>query len=227
MMKRLTLYIFSLLLSLTAIHAQENYKVSISDKHRIVTGSIEVNKADKVIFANALVWAIEQGEKYKELLADIDFDKMRMVIDYNLSNEGESSFTSKLTLQVSQGRLVYLVDNIKGQSSGLASMLGTTLFDKMNPEKKPKQKALIEEFEALNKKGLAKLFDYVRNHDTDVSKWDCIAENRLEKGMTVEDVTMILGKPINIQKSNTTIQYMYNTFTYVFFEDGKLKSFMQ
>ena len=50
---------------------------------------------------------------------------------------------------------------------------------------------------------------------------------RESKGMSIEEVLLILGKPINIQKSAETVQYMYNTFTYVFFENGKVKSFMQ
>ena len=71
------------------------------------------------------------------------------------------------------------------------------------------------------------MFEYVRNHNTEVSKWESISEHRIEKGMSIEEVLLILGKPINIQKSAETVQYMYNTFTYVFFENGKVKSFMQ
>ena len=226
-MKRFLSNVVLLLLTATTSLAQENYNMSVSEKHRIVTGSIEINKPDCVIFANALLWAVERGEKYKELIEDCDFEKLRLTIDYNLVQDGQIAYTSQLTLQVSQGRLVYLVHDIKGQPSGLSSVLGAVNFDKLNPEKKTKHQTLIEDFEALDKKDLKKMFEYVRNHNTEVSKWESISEHRIEKGMSIEEVLLILGKPINIQKSAETVQYMYNTFTYVFFENGKVKSFMQ
>ena len=173
------------------------------------------------------MWAIERGGQLKELITDIDYEKMRFTMDYNIIREGQSSFAAKLTIQVGQGRMVYLVNNIKGQTSGFSGMLGAAIFDKMSPEKKPKQKIMIEEFESANKKELLSLFEYINYHNKRLEHWNSIIENRIEKGMDVDDVTLILGKPIDIQKSGETTQYMYNTFTYVFFENGEVKSFMQ
>lgn len=171
--------------------------------------------------ANALLWAIERGTQLKELVTDIDYERMRFTMDYNIIREGQSSFAAKLTIQVGQGRMVYLINNIKGQTSGFSGMLGAVSFDKMNPEKKPKQKAMIEEFESVNKKELKSLFEYIGQHDMKTGYWTSITENRLEKGMDVNDVILILGKPVDIQKSGETTQYMYNSFTYVFSKTGK------
>lgn len=207
--------------------AQANFSVSIANKQRIVTGSQTFQKDDQVIFANALMWAIERGSQLKELIVDCDYEKLRFTMDYNIIRDEESSFTTKLSIQVGQGRMVYLVSDIKGQATGLSGMLGAVNFDKMNPEKKSKQKAMIEEFEIVNKKELMALIEYIGQHNTNIDYWQSITENRLEKGMGISDVVLILGKPVDIQKSGDTTQYMYNTFTYVFFEDGKVKSFMQ
>ncbi|MBQ8457503.1 MAG: hypothetical protein IJ540_07870 [Prevotella sp.] len=225
-MKRFTLYIL-LLFGLLTAQAQANYQVSVADRQRIVTGSQSFQKDDREIMANALMWAIERGGQLKELITDIDYEKMRFTMDYNIIREGQSSFAAKLTIQVGQGRMVYLVNNIKGQTSGFSGMLGAAIFDKMSPEKKPKQKIMIEEFESANKKELLSLFEYINYHNKRLEHWNSIIENRIEKGMDVDDVTLILGKPIDIQKSGETTQYMYNTFTYVFFENGEVKSFMQ
>mgnify|MGYP002623817691 CR=1 FL=1 len=207
--------------------AQANFNVSVANKQRIVTGSQTFQKDDKVILANALMWAIERGSQLKELISDCDYDKMRFSMDYNIIRENQASFTAKMTIQVNQGRMAYLVSDIRRQAAGLSAMLGAVNFDKMNPEKKPKQKAMIEEFEIANKKEIKALFDYIDSHDINTDHWNSIIDNKVEKGMAVSDILLILGKPIDIQKSGDTIQYMYNTFTYVFFEDGKVKSFMQ
>lgn len=209
--------------------AQENYNVIVSGKQRIVTGSVEFNKGDRTIFANALMWAIEQGNELKELVTDCDFEKMRFEMTNNMAEEGQTTFSSILTVQVNQGRLIYLVSDIKGQGGGLSSVLGGGLisFDRMNPEKKPKQQAMIDDFEKVNTKTLKQLISFVREHDVDVSYWNCFLENKIENNMSVEDVKIVLGKPLNILKDGNTTQYMYNPFTYVFFENNKVKSFIK
>lgn len=207
--------------------AQSGFQVTTADKERIVTGSQTFDKQDHEIFLNAMLWTIERGTQLKELISDCDFEKLRLTLDYNIIQEEATSFASKLTIQVSQGRLVYLVSDIKGQQTGLGGMLGAVQFNKMNPEKKPKQKQMVEEFEQQNKKILQSLLEFVGSTKTDLTFWQQISEGKLEKGMSKTDVMLILGKPIDIQTASGTTQMMYNSFTYVFLEEGKVKSFMQ
>lgn len=68
---------------------------------------------------------------------------------------------------------------------------------------------------------------FVNDTDTNISRWDAIVRGQLEKGMSKTDVYLVLGKPIDTQTSGDTTQFMYNQFTYVFFENGTVKSFMQ
>ena len=156
-----------------------------------------------------------------------DYENMRFTMAYSIVQEGGNTFTADLTIQVGQHRMVYLVSNIKGLPNGLSAFLGATSFNKMNPEKKPKQQEMITEFETLNKKELQALLKYVDTKSTVTSRWEAITQGQLEKGMTEDEVILILGKPVDVQKSGSTKQMMYNQFTYVFFENDVVKSFMQ
>ncbi|MBQ9213191.1 MAG: hypothetical protein IJ150_04540 [Bacteroidales bacterium] len=161
------------------------------------------------------------------MIEDVDYEKMRFTMKYYLIQENATSYASQLTIQVTQGRLVYLVSDIKAQVSGLGGVLGATSFNKMNPEKKPKQKQMQDEFEVLNKVQLQNMLDYVEKSEMDIRRWDHFKNRRLEEGMTMKEVLLTLGKPIDMQTSGETTQLMYNTFTYVFMEKGIVKSFIQ
>ncbi len=225
-MKKLFILIAFLSLSANML-AQTGFDLTVADKKRVVTGSQSYEKNDEEIFANALLWAIERGDKLKDLLDEIDYERLRFTMVYNIIQEESMSYSSLLTVQVAQGRLVYLISNIKGQTSGLGGMLGATNFDKLNPEKKPKHKAIMEEFEVVNKKQLKAMLQYVGENKIDVSNWKDIAAGQLKKGMSESDVLLIHGKPIDRQTSNGTTQLMYSQYIYVFLEEGKVKSFTQ
>lgn len=226
-MRNKTILLFCLLLLSSTLVAQTGFQLTTADKKKIVTGSQLFQKSDKVIFANALLWAIERGQQLKELIEDVDYEKMRFTMKYYLIQENATSYASQLTIQVTQGRLVYLVSDIKAQVSGLGGVLGATSFNKMNPEKKPKQKQMQDEFEVLNKVQLQNMLDYVEKSEMDIRRWDHFKNRRLEEGMTMKEVLLTLGKPIDMQTSGETTQLMYNTFTYVFMEKGIVKSFIQ
>ena len=71
------------------------------------------------------------------------------------------------------------------------------------------------------------MLDYVEKTSTDVDQWENIKSRRLKEGMTMKEVLLTLGKPVDVQTSGETTQLMYNTFTYVFMENGRVKSFIQ
>lgn len=225
-MKRILTFIIMLTCA-GAILAQASFKVKVADKKRIVTGSKEYDKPDREIFANALLWAINSGKQLKENILDCDYDKLSYKMVYNLQQDGGTTFTANLTIRVAQGRLVYLIENIKGLPSGMGAVLGATSFDRMNPEKKPKQQAMIFEFEELSKKVLVAMLESVGSTSTNIDHWQEITTGQVVKGMSLTDVTLILGKPVDKQVSGNITQFMYNQFTYVFFEDDKVKSVMQ
>jgi hypothetical protein len=86
---------------------------------------------------------------------------------------------------------------------------------------------MIFEFEELSKNVLVTMLESVGSTSTNIDHWQEITTGQVVKGMSLTDVTLILGKPVDKQVSGNITQFMYNQFTYVFFEDDKVKSVMQ
>ena len=161
----------------------------------------------------------------KEEIVDIDFGKERLSMVYNLRREDDEdpAYTCRLQLQVTEGQLVFTVKDVK-MHGGLKSMFSN--FDKLDPVKKTKHADIIREFERLNDAKLNNLFNFIKEHQLQVTNWDNIRSGSLQRGMTEDEVMLIYGKPVSKQSDGTTTQYMFNSFVRVFIENGKVKSFV-
>lgn len=223
-MKRI---ILSLILAgiLLPMMAQKQYATTIVDKKRIVTGIEEFSLPSQTIFGNALLWAINEGPQGKEEIVDIDYGKERLAMVYNLRRDGEDNpaYTCRLQIQVTENQLVFTIKDVK-MHGGLMGMFSN--FDKLNPEKKTKHADIIREFERLNDQKLYNLFSFIREHQLQVPNWDNVRSGSLQRGMTEDEVLLIYGKPGSIQSDGATTQYMFSSFVRVFFENGKVKSFV-
>jgi hypothetical protein len=223
-MKRIILS-FLLVGMLLPLMAQKQYATTVVEKKRIVTGIEEFSLPSQTIFGNALLWAVNEGPQGKEEIVDIDFGKERLSMVYNLKRDGDDdpAYVCRLQLQVTENQVVFTVKDVK-MHGGLKSMFSN--FDKLNPEKKTKHADIIREFERLNDEKLNSLFNFIREHQLQVTNWDNIRSNSLQRGMSEDEVMLIYGKPASKQSDGTTTQYLFSSFVRVFIENGKVKSFV-
>lgn len=223
MIRRQLFILLTMLTCVTSIVAQVSFDVSVVEKRRIVTGTQDFQKSDDVIFANALLWAVNEGPGRKEEIVDCDFVKRQFSMVYHLQREGEEAYTCRLGVKVAQGKLVFLVSEVKVQGGLLSSFVS---FDRLNPEKKAKHQDIINDFQALNNQKLLSLFSFVGDYSPKITNWKNVCMNRIDRGMSADEVRLIYGKPINIQSDGTKVQYMYSSFVYVFMENDTVASFV-
>lgn len=221
MMKRFLL-VLTLMSGFSALWAQVSYDITMMDKKRVVSGMQEIQKPDDEIFANLMLWATEQGPGCKDEILDCDFVKRQMTMVYNLKDDEKILYTCRLNAKVSQGRLVFLVSDVKMQ--GLAGMFSN--FDKLNPEKKSKHQDIINEFQRINNQNLNEMLTFVNDHNPSITNWKNVCTGKIEAGMSSDEVRLIYGKPISIQENGANAQYFFSTFVYVFLEKGIVKSFV-
>lgn len=203
--------------------AQVSFDVTMAEKKRIVSGSIGYRSSDDEAFANALLWAVNEGPGRKEEILDCDFLKRQLTMVYILKRNEEPAYTCRLTLKLADGQMMFLINDIKIQGGLLSSFQN---FDKLNPEKKPKHQDIINEFQSLNNQKLQKLISFISENKPEISNWKEVCLGQLKNGMSIDEVKLIYGKPISIQESGTDAQYVFSTFVYVFLENGKVKSFV-
>ena len=194
----------------------------MADNKRIVSSSASFQKNEDEIFANALLWAVNEGPGRKEEILDCDFVKRQLTMVYNLKKEDKIAYTCRMTLSVAHGELMFLINDIKIQG-GLNVFLS---FDKLKPEKKVKHQDIINEFKSLNNQKLQELFSYISDHSPKITNWKNVCLGKIDRGMSSDEVLLVYGKPVSIQSNGDNEQYMFSTFVYVFLENGIVKSFV-
>lgn len=223
MVKKLLFFIFFLFSCGNLLVAQVSFDVTMAEKKRIVSGSIGYKNSDNEAFANALLWAVNEGPGRKEEILDCDVQKRQLTMVYNLKRDEGIAYTCRLSLKIADGQMMFLINDIKIQGGLLSSFQN---FDRLNPEKKPKHQDIINEFQSLNNKKLQQLITFISENKPEITNWNGVCMGKLERGMSSDEVKLIYGKPINIQENGTDAQYVFSTFIYVFLENGKVKSFV-
>ena len=217
--------LFTALLAVLAIttNAQVSFDVETVDKKRVVRGTESFQKTDNEIFANVVLWAINQGPSLKEEIVDCDFVKRELNMNYNLKKEDAIAYACRLKIKVAQGKLVFLVSDVKMQGGLLGAFLN---FDKLNPEKKTKHQDIINEFRSLNNQKIQEMFSYISEHNPVITNWNNVCVNKIDKGMSCDEAMLVYGKPLSIQSDGTKEQYMFSSFVYVYIENGLVISFV-
>lgn len=208
---------------LTTVVAQVNYDITIVDKKREVRGSQSFQKSDNEIFANAFLWAVEEGPGQKMEIIDYDISRRQLAMVYNLKVEEKILYTCRLELKVAQGQLVFAVSDVKMTGGLLGSFAN---FNKLDPEKKPKHRDILNEFQRLNNQKLQDLFTFIEDYQPNITNWKNVCSGRIDRGMSVDEAKLIYGKPESIQEDGTKTQYRFSTFVYVFVENGIITSYV-
>ena len=101
-------------------------------------------------------------------------------------------------------------------------------FEKLQPEKKEKHKENLNEFAALYETYSKQMLEYIASTNPPVvTHWTEIKNKEVVKGMTAAECLLSMGKPASVQKSDGKEEWMYDAYTYLFFENGLLTSFIK
>lgn len=209
------------------------YPVTADGKSCVVSGFIPFsNLPDETIFANTLLWTInnvcpELKEGIHELNVTAKSFHCDWVLDSNADSNQKYIYYCRARFQVKEGKLIYFLDNIIIESSGLM-MKRQTPIEKLKPEKKESDKEIMDDFVQSESQALNKLFDFVTANDAgDISHWNDIAIGRAVKGMTENECLIAFGKPRSVQENNGEVQWMYSGSFYLFFRNGLVETIIR
>lgn len=221
----------------TSLRAQND--VSFSYAH--VKGKMVISQFHTVdkphtpegIFLNALLWVIENREESEEErlpLIKTDYDKKQFDVEMVQTNPStDSRYRYLLSVKVSDNIITMLVSNIAYEAETTVIKLVKRLpFEKLQPEKKPKHQEYLDEFVAIRKANSTQMLKAITdNQPPVVTHWAEIKEKSVTKGMSEAECTLAMGKPASVQKQGTKAEWMYDAYTYLFFENGILTSFIK
>lgn len=215
------LFLFMTLLSVAA-YGEQTYKLENYNGRYICRGEAACRLDDQQTFGSAVLWAMEQGDPAagsKGILESYDAGTHRVVMKPTLP-AGDNSYVFNLTMQVSGGKIEFLVEKIKCVPKGMLGGLTAINFDKVNLEKKPKQKEFIDQFDALCDTYMQRILTEITSKEGNLGNWEAINKGQVVKGMTEKECLMAVGKPATIVENTQRVQWTYESGMIVVFENG-------
>lgn len=182
------------------------------------------------IFLKALLWTIKNGQKLEGQEIEVDYDKKQFALELYLTNQQTGTrYRYLFSAKVTDNIITCLASNIVYEAEAAVIKLVKKLpFERLQPEKKPKHKEYLDDFANLNKKWMQQVIDFVNNNQpVVVTHWSEIKNKEVVKGMNEAECFLSLGKPASIQKTDNKVEWMYDSYTYLFFENGVLVSIIR
>ncbi len=215
--------------NLSAPYSEVKGKVVISQFQ-----SLDKPTTEEGIFLNALLWTIEnrvvREEDDEVPMIEVDYDKRQFALGTLQVNPKTGSLYRYLfSVKVSDNIITMLASDITYEAETAVIKLVKRLpFEKLQPEKKPKHKIYLDEFAILRQSACQRMLEAVSaNEPPVITHWREIKEKNIVKGMTEAECILSLGKPASVQKKDGKAEWMYDSYTYLFFENGVLSSFIR
>lgn len=240
MKNKIVVFIYLLIALVVKANAQSYedlrsvYPVTTSDGKRVINGFIDFSSSDEDIYANSLKWSINNlCEKGRDHIFDVKIEKKIFSFDTTLeeyeNGKTKISFVFKGNIKVSNQKLVFSLYDIQYKMGGITGFVSGTDFDKLNPDKKPKHKEIVNSFQTLASQMLNKLFDdIIQNNCKSVTHWKNIDFQRPEEGMNDDECLIAFGKPSNIfEDSKGQIQWSYGMNFILIFSNNILTTIIK
>ena len=224
-MKRCIVITAMLVVSVCCMWA-DDYKLEKVNGKYLCRGEVVCKKSDNATFGATVLWAlgISKNENGQGAAQKFDTQAMRLIIKPAIIPEGttEHSYTCLMTIAVMKGKLNFLIEKVKCVPNNVLGTFTAISLDKINLEKKPQHKALIEEFELTCQKFVKGMLDDILNRDINLDNWEAISKGQVVKGMDKDEVMMAIGKPRDITENTQRVMWTYDSGKIVVFENGKV-----
>lgn len=239
-----TIMTFICCLVLCAVYMPLHAQGIVSTPYSEMEGSVVISEFHTLdnpstaegIFLNALLWMIENKEpecnvaEEEKSVFEVDYDKKQYATELVLANaQNTSRYRCSFSAKVADNIVTVLASHITYEAeTNVIKLVKRLPFEKLQPEKKPKHKEYLQEFAALHKKTIKQMLEAITKQPApSVTHWTEIKEKNVVKGMNKSECLLAFGKPASIQRQGNKEEWMYNSYTYVFFEDGIVSSLIK
>lgn len=215
-----------LLCACAAASAQGGCTLEKVDGKYVCQGSVGCGKSDRAIFCGMALWTLDQAvdANAKSAAARADAASLQVSVRPSVQVEDDAvqSYSFNLTLSARNGSLHYAIEKIRCTPKGFFGGITAVSLDKINTEKKPKQKALIDKFATLCGPYVQAMTADIKSRSADVRHWDAITQGQVVKGMTESECVLAAGKPDTVTKNPQRVQWQYESGLLVVFENGRV-----
>lgn len=199
------------------------YELSLQDGRYSVNSFCSFPQLDdKTIFANLLLWAVDNVCQSQFLgIDEKDFDRLQLSFPVTIksSKVEKASYDIRVAFKVGEGRLIFSVTNIQYNSGALLMGSGARL-EKFKKTEKESNRNVINDFTKSESKFLNSIFNFIESHNVPTSRWDAMRAGHPVKGMGEEECKCTMGKPSSVSSDGQEKQWVLGTNKYIFFRNG-------
>lgn len=205
-----------------AITAEEKYPLVKEGNSYVCTGAEPCKLDENTTFGSAMLWMMDHNIDAEKNALKSDVSKKSIGLNYTISEDesADKTFSFHLDMEVKDGKIAFLVKDVKCTPKGVIGMFKTLSFDKMNLTKKPQYKEYVDKFAVLCDKFMQTMLTEIINADIKLNNWNSIVEGKVVKGMTANEVKLAMGIPLSITENSQRTMWSYVSGAVVMFEKG-------
>lgn len=197
------------------------------DTVAVISGSIPVKglEPQQILLAAMVYGSNHFDRENNEGFEAIDYAGMsfRMLLKSTQgSTSMETTYTRTVTVTARDGGFDFTIADIDCRYREKGLIPRTLRLEKLHPEKTGRHAEIVSELVAVNSAYLADLAEYVESRpDISSPNIDKVKKGAYVcKGMNADEVTILLGPPVNKRTSNDRERWIYSNDYIVIFTDG-------
>lgn len=198
-----------------------------TDTIAVIRGEVKLKglTAEQILLSS-LVYAQEHFDiDEEEGFESIDYDNMECTLALKTtkgSNSAETTFTRNLYLKASEGILDFSVYDIECKYREKGLIPRTLNLKNLHPDTNSRHEQLLLDLVSLNSKYIHELSEYIISRkDISSPNFEMLKQNKdVIPGMNKDEVTILIGSPLNKRKSGEKERWIYGNEFVVIFENG-------
>lgn len=221
-------------ISAQALPAQENGVMLFypstepADSSAVIKGRITVKGLNsRKIFLSTLLYAVNNiNNDNGECILSADYEKNEfsvMLKSTQGSNNRETTYTRYLNVMSDDDGFNFVTTDIAVRYREKGIIPRTLPLTSLHPESNTRHKELVIELVSVNSTYLNEMALYAESRqDIEAPNLTSANNRRVTIGMNTDEVTLLLGPPLERRKSGEKLRWIYGNETVVIFIDGKV-----
>ncbi|MDE7152868.1 MAG: hypothetical protein K2O00_00315 [Muribaculaceae bacterium] len=202
---------------------------NIVDTIAVIKDCCKVNDMrDTQIFLAAMVYAsnnFERKENAKEGFESIDYDNNNFVMIFKRTQgttSNETTYTCNIKISADDGSLCFEIFDIDCRFREKGLIPRTIPLEKLHPDRNKRHEELVKELVKVSSGYISDMMDYVNTRKDIVSPNYNLLKKKSDVavGMNEDEVTILLGPPMNKRKSGERVRWIYANDYVIIFTDG-------
>lgn len=205
-----------------------------ADTIAVVRGTVALNgMSARKVFLATLVYAIDNLDaENKEGIEKIDFDDNTFSVllkSKQGKNDSETTYTRLMTIKAKDGGFDFETTEIDCRYREKGLIPRTLRLEKLHPENNNRHSEIVKEFTNINSHYITQIDKYASTRtDINSPNFDKVKKGeKVSVGMNGDEVTILIGAPLDKRKSGDRIRWIYSNDYVIIFTDGKVSKIIE